>query len=69
MSTSTGYCRCCAMSVPLLTDVDLGESICTVCRSYDVVRDTIRNKPSGKFSYHDLANVFQSAFDALEVRP
>jgi hypothetical protein len=68
VSTSTGYCNCCAMSVPLLTDVELNESVCTICRSYDVTRDSIRNAPSGKFSYHELASIFESAFDALEGR-
>ena len=49
------------MPVPLLTDVELNESVCTICRSYDVVRDTIRNRPSGKVSYRELVSVFESA--------
>jgi len=68
MSTSTGYCHCCARAVPLLTDVELNESVCRVCHSYDVTRDTIRNT-SPQTTLHELANIFESAFDALEVRP
>ena len=68
MSTSTGYCHCCAMSVSLLTDVELNESICTICRSYDVIRHTIRNT-SPRITLHELATAFESAFDGLEVRP
>jgi hypothetical protein len=67
VSTSTGYCHCCAMTVPLLTDVELNESVCTICRSYDVTRDTIRNAVP-KITLHELASAFESAFDALEVR-
>jgi hypothetical protein len=66
VSTSTGYCNCCAKAVALLTDVDLNESVCTICRSYDVTRDSIRNAPSGKFSVQEMAAVFESAF---EVNP
>jgi hypothetical protein len=69
MSSSTGFCNCCAASVPLLTDVELNESVCTICRSYDVTRDTIRNAPSGKFNLHLLADAFSEAFEALGVRP
>ena len=56
------------MAVPLLTDVDLGESVCTFCHSYDVTRDSIRNQ-SPRITLHELAVAFESAFDALEVRP
>ena len=52
--------------VSLLTDVELNESVCTICRSYDVVRDTIRNRPSGKFSNHELASIFESAFGGAQ---
>lgn len=62
MSTSSGYCNCCAMSVSLLTDVETNESVCTVCHSSDVVRDTIRNA-SPRLQLHDLANIFESAFE------
>ena len=68
MSTSTGYCNCCAAPVVLLTDVALNESVCKICRSYDVRRDTIRNQ-SPRITLHELATAFESAFDALEVRP
>ena len=61
MSTSSGYCNCCSTAVPLLTDVELNESICAICRSYDVVRDTIRNT-SPRIQLHDLAIIFESAF-------
>lgn len=33
-----GFCHCCGKNVPLLTDEQLGESICKLCRSYDVRR-------------------------------
>jgi hypothetical protein len=66
VSTSTGYCNCCAKAVALLTDVELNEPVCTVCRSYDVTRDSIRNAPSGKFSYHELASIFESAFEVRQ---
>ena len=33
-----GFCNCCGKKVTLLTDVQLGESVCNVCRSYDVRR-------------------------------
>lgn len=62
MSTSTGYCNCCAISVPLLTDVDLNESVCTICRSYDVTRETIRNTHP-KLTLHDIADAFMDAFE------
>jgi hypothetical protein len=65
MSTSTGYCNCCGMSVPLLTDVELNESICTICRSFDVTRDTIRNTWP-QIRLHELADIFEAAF---EVHP
>jgi hypothetical protein len=68
VSTSTGYCNCCAMTVSLLTDVDLNESVCTVCRSYDVRRDTIRDTVP-KITLHEIASAFESAFAALEARP
>jgi len=68
VSTSTGFCHCCGKHVALLTDVELNESICTVCRSFDVTRDTIRNA-SPLTTLHELADIFESAFDALEVRP
>jgi len=67
VSTSSGFCNCCGMAVELLTDVDLNESICTVFRSYDVTRDTIRNTPT-KLTLHDIANAFADAVDELEVR-
>ena len=62
MSNSTGYCHCCAMIVPLLTDVELNESICQFCRSYDVTRDTIRNS-SPRITLHDIADAFMDAFE------
>jgi hypothetical protein len=62
MSTSSGYCNCCTMAVPLLTDVELNESVCVVCRSYDVVRDTIRNT-SPRITLHDIADAFMDAFE------
>jgi negative regulator of sigma E activity len=65
MSTSTGYCNCCGKPVVLLTDVELNESVCSVCRSYDVVRDSIRNS-SPRLTLHDIADAFM---DAFEVRP
>jgi hypothetical protein len=68
MSTSTGFCHCCGERVALLTDVEINESICVVCRSYDVTRDSIRNA-SPRTTLHELAHIFESAFDALEVRP
>jgi hypothetical protein len=68
VSTSTGFCHCCAKCVALLTDVQLNESVCTICRSYDVTRETIRNA-SPRTTLHELAHIFESAFDALEVRP
>lgn len=61
MSTSTGFCNCCGMAVELLTDVELNESVCTQCRSFDVVRDTIRNS-SPRLQLHEMANIFESAF-------
>ena len=67
MSTSTGFCNCCGMAVELLTDVELNESVCKLCRSYDVTRDTIRNAVP-KITLHELAIAFESAFDALEVQ-
>jgi hypothetical protein len=33
-----GFCNCCGTEVTLLTDEELGESVCRVCRSYDVRR-------------------------------
>ena len=63
MSTSSGFCHCCGKSVPLLTDVDTDESVCTICRSYDVTRDSIRNAATPKLQLHELANFFESAFD------
>jgi hypothetical protein len=33
-----GYCNCCAKAVVLLHDEELGESICKLCRSYDIRR-------------------------------
>jgi hypothetical protein len=33
-----GYCNCCGCNVPLVHDQEIGESICKICRSYDVVR-------------------------------
>jgi hypothetical protein len=48
-----------------LTDVELNESVCTICRSYDVTRDTIRNQ-SPRVQLHELANIIESAF---EVNP
>jgi hypothetical protein len=62
VSTSTGYCNCCAMPVPLLTDVELNESVCTICRSYDVIRHTIRNN-SPRLQLNELAHIFESAFE------
>lgn len=69
MSTSSGYCNCCAMRVPLLTEVETNESVCTVCRSYDVTRDTIRNA-SPRLQLREIAAAFEAAFNAFdEVRP
>jgi hypothetical protein len=34
-----GFCNCCGKNVPLLTDEELGESICKICHSYDVTRN------------------------------
>ena len=69
MSTSSGYCNCCATRVPLLTDVDTNESICTICRSCDVTRDTIRNA-SPRLQLREIAAAFEAAFNAFdEVRP
>ena len=67
MSTSSGFCHCCGKSVQLLTDVELNESVCTICRSYDVTRDTIRNQ-SPRITLTEIAIAFELAFDALEVR-
>jgi hypothetical protein len=50
------------MSVPLLTDVELNESVCTVCRSYDVTRDSIRNQ-TPRVQLHELATIFSDAFE------
>jgi len=61
-----GYCNCCATNVRLLTDVDLGESVCSVCRSYDVVRVRLTREELRAQRLHELANIFESAF---EVRP
>jgi len=33
-----GFCNCCGREAILITDNELGESICSVCRSYDVLR-------------------------------
>ena len=35
---SKGHCNCCGKDVQLLTDEELGESVCRVCRSFDVRR-------------------------------
>lgn len=32
-----GWCNCCGKDVVLLHDTELGESICHLCRSYDVM--------------------------------
>jgi len=31
-----GFCNCCGKDVPLLTEPETGDSICKICRSYDV---------------------------------
>jgi len=31
-----GFCNCCAKEVPLLTEPETGDSVCKICRSYDV---------------------------------
>ena len=65
--TRTGHCNCCDATVTLLTDDNLGESICSICRSYDVVRTIRISREALRLQrLHDLANVFESAF---EVRP
>lgn len=61
-----GYCNSCAANVRLLTDMDLGESICSVCRSYDVTRVRLTREELRAQRLHELANIFESAF---EVRP
>jgi hypothetical protein len=61
VSTSTGFCNCCGKSVPLLTDVETKDSICLVCRSFDVRRDSIRNQ-SPRLTLQDIANAFMDAF-------
>jgi hypothetical protein len=38
-SADQGFCHCCGKKVTLLTDQQLGESICAVCHSYDVTRN------------------------------
>jgi hypothetical protein len=53
--------------VALLTDVELGESICTICRSHDVTRDSIRNAPPRNFDWHELASTFESAFNEVQA--
>ncbi len=35
-----GYCNCCDSDCQLLTDPETGDSICVVCRSYDVRRSS-----------------------------
>jgi hypothetical protein len=31
-----GFCNCCGRDVPLLTEPETGDSVCKICRSYDV---------------------------------
>ncbi len=59
----TGHCNCCDATVTLLTDANLGESVCSVCRSYDVVRTIRVSREALRLQrLHELANIFESAF-------
>jgi hypothetical protein len=66
VNLSNGYCNCCAANVPLLRDNNLGESICSVCRSYDITRVRVTREELRLQRLHDLANIFETVF---EVRP
>ena len=59
-----GYCNCCATTVPLITDTNLGESTCSLCRSYDIAR-TIRmtREEWRKQRLHEMADAFMDAFE------
>lgn len=60
----TGFCRCCASVVPLVRDEHVGESVCRLCRSYDITR-TIRMTPDEWRiqRLHEMADAFESAFE------
>jgi transposase-like protein len=67
-ATSTGYCNCCAAEVPLLT-TQLGGSVCSICRRYDVTSRHIMHTTREEFRsqrLHDLANIFESAFGGAQ---
>jgi hypothetical protein len=63
--TRTGHCNCCDATVTLLTDANLGESVCSVCRSYDVVRVVrLTREELRKQRLHEMAELFMDAFEA-----
>lgn len=38
ITSNLGFCNCCGTHRVLLTDEEMGESICQICHSYDVRR-------------------------------